>query len=614
MIAVMRKFGIAAVFCLAGLILSGCADGNWGRKREIPPEAPPKPRAAADNVLGDTIGAYTLVGMGQPENLRGFGVVIGLGENGGSDCPSTVREYLLDYMAREFAPRDSSIPRPKYTPAEMLDSLDTTVVSVFGLVPPGAPTGTHFDLHVEAVGTQTRSLEGGVLVLCELKRFGVDVEGKGLVSGRTLARGRGLIYSDSKEDENPEQALQNARRGYVLGGGRTVTNRNTRLMLLEPSYWMARKIRDRINERFRQDPPVADAMSQGYLVLTTPQDYEQDPRYFMDLVSHLYLENNSVQIERKLQLLTRELDGNDETLNHIALVWEALGRTVIPHIQSLYEHANPSVRYYAARAGLRLKDVNAVAPLARIAADPDQSNRLLAVNELGSCDLPLATRRLVDLLNDPDEQVRIAAYKGLLRHPHPRIETRRYLSVQDPTQYNLTLDIVDSKASPLIYVQRTGEPRIAVFGRDTTIVLPIFYNHPGDWVTLNALEDQTDITMLWRTRQGTSTGEPLHIEPKVVALLEALGRLPAGRKNETPAGIGLNYSRIVEVLQTLCGSGSIPAKLVLQPAPLLDMYGPQERPERAETDAPEPTPDAAEPDTWDTKTESEEDTEWQRTE
>ena len=99
--------------------------------------------------------------------------MIGLGANGGSDCPSTIREYLLEHLTREFASPDPGERRPDFTPQQMIDSLDTAVVAVHGLVPAGAPRGTRFDLQVQAVGTQTRSLESGVLVLCELKRFDV---------------------------------------------------------------------------------------------------------------------------------------------------------------------------------------------------------------------------------------------------------------------------------------------------------------------------------------------------------------------------------------------------------------------------------------------------------
>lgn len=598
--------------------LAGCADGNWGSKRDIPPEPPPKPRPAADNVLADTVGAYTLVGMGQPERLRGFGIVIGLGENGGSDCPTTIREYLLDYLAREMAPRDSAPFRPKYSAREMLDSLDTAVVAIHGLVPVGAPQGTRFDLQVEAVGTQTRSLAGGVLIPCELKRFDVAAEGKGLVSGRTLARARGLVFTSAEKPDAGPQDPHAQRRGYVLGGGKTLTDRNVRLMLQEPSYWTARKIERRINERFGQNPPVANAMSQGYLTLTTPPEFQDNPQRFLDLVTHLYLEITPARIEQKLQLLSRELDGSDETLNHVALVWEGLGRTVIPHIQALYEHASPAVRYYAARTGVRLKDVNALAPLARIAADPAHHCRLLATSDLGATDMPLAARRLAELLDDADNAVRIAAYEGLLNHPHPSVESRRFLSALDPTQINLTLDIVDSKAPPLIYVRRSLDPRIAVFGRDTSITLPLFYSHPRDLVTLNALEHQTEITLLWRSQSGAPGSEPLLLPPRVVELLDALGRPPnMSRRDKSPGGIGLNYARIVDLLQTLCEHGSIPAGLVLEEAPLADLLAPPERRERLETDhiepAPQPAP-APESPAREVEFDTTEDTSWSRPE
>ena len=71
------------------------------------------------------------------------GVEAGLGEDGGSDCPTTIREYLVDYLSREFAPGSSGDRRPKISPERMIDSLDTSVVAVHGLVPAGAPPKRH---------------------------------------------------------------------------------------------------------------------------------------------------------------------------------------------------------------------------------------------------------------------------------------------------------------------------------------------------------------------------------------------------------------------------------------------------------------------------------------
>jgi hypothetical protein len=574
-----RLLGIAVVVC------GGCADGgSWGRPRKLPPEPTPQSTSVGDSVLADTIGGQTLIGAGQPLRLRGFGLVVGLGENGGSDCPSTIREYLLDYLDREFAPRGPSDPRPDFSPQRLIDSLDTAVVAVHGLVPAGAPRFTRFDLQVEAVGTQTRSLEGGVLLLCELRQFDVAAAGRGLVSGRPLARASGLVFTNPFEGAEQSAMRHSPRRGYVLGGGQTLEDRTVRLLLQEPSYWMARRIERRLNERFGQNPATAQAMSRGYLALTTPRRFAEQPSRFTELATHLYLENAPGLVERKLVELSKQLDGPEATLHHISLVWEGMGRTVIPHIQPLYTHAKPSVRFYAARAGLRLKDVTALSVMEQVAAAPDDAHRLLAVRELGECEFPQAARRLATLLDSDDQEVRIAAYEGLLRHKHPAIETQHFPSALDLTQLNLTLDVVDSSAKPLIYVRRTLEPRIAVFGRRMPVSLPLFYNHPDDRVTLNALEQQSDIAVLCRTRSGRLMTEPLMVPARVVELIRALADLPIQDDDEQMRGVGLGYSQVLEVLDALCTSGTIPARLVMERASITDLLGPAEQPERPEAE------------------------------
>ncbi|MFQ5807693.1 MAG: flagellar basal body P-ring protein FlgI [Phycisphaerae bacterium] len=570
---------------IALLVSNGCLDGGgWRRSRGLPPEPTPQPASGRDTVLADTIGSQTLIGAGDPLRLRGFGVVVGLGENGGSDCPSTIREYLLDYLAKEFAPRGPGDRRPNFSPARLIDSLDTAVVAVHGLVPAGAPRGARFDLQVEAIGTQTRSLEGGVLLPSELRRFDVAAAGKGLVTGRVLARGRGVVFTNPFKGTGQNPIRQSPRRGYVLGGGWTLEDRTIRLLLQDPSYWMARRIERRLNERFGQSPLTAKAMSKGYLTLTTPPQFAEHPRRFTELATHLYLDNTPGQVERKLLELSKQLDSPDRKLHHISLVWEGMGRTVIPHIQPLYTHANTTVRFYAARAGLRLKDVTALPVMAQFAASPDDPHRLLAVRELGRCEYPQAARQLATLLDSADQEVRIAAYEALLNHKHPSIETHRFPSALDSTQVNLTLDVVETNAKPLIYVRRTLEPRIAVFGRRTPVSLPLFYNHPDDRVTLNALEEHGDVAILYRTRSGRLAAEPLKVPARVAELVRALADVPLEDDTGELRGIGLGYAQVLEVLNALCASRTIPARLVMQRATITDLLGPAELPERPEGD------------------------------
>ena len=151
------------------LLILGCTDGEFTlfkqKEKPPPPEKPPETVAARDPLLADTIGELALLADSEPLRVRGFGVVVGLGDSGGSDVPESIREYLIDYLTKEMTSHSDSA-RPFASPERLLASPDCAVVEVQGFIPPGAPPGTLFDVQVEAVGTQARSIDGGLLLPC----------------------------------------------------------------------------------------------------------------------------------------------------------------------------------------------------------------------------------------------------------------------------------------------------------------------------------------------------------------------------------------------------------------------------------------------------------------
>lgn len=573
----------AGLLALVSWALAGCdPDARWdfGRK-EPPPEPKPGYAPHEDVILAGTIGQYTLLSNAEPLRLRGYGLVRGLGEDGSADCPTTIREYLLDYLKKELIPNDGPNARPVVSPSKLIDSLDTAVVEVTGFVPAGAPKGATFDLYVQAVGNQTRTLEGGSLLACELKIFSPSAEGRGLVAGRTLARGAGPVFTSPTPGSDPAAGV---RKGTVLGGGVTLEARSFRLLLNEPSYTMARKIDSRINERFGQRPRVAEAMSNGFVELRTPAAYADRPEHFLRLVPHLMVDAAPALYERRLRELNEEVKGGDERLDHLSLAWEAIGRVAIPTVQPRYSDSDPAIAYYACRAGLRLRDINAVEAMGRIAATPGHKYRLAACEELGFSHMPQAARQLAPLLSDSEEPVRIAAYEAMLSYKHPAIQSRPMRSPLDASHYNVILDIVESTARPMIYVSRTREPRLAVFGPRTPVLTPIFYNHPRDWVTLNSQGGEGDITVFCRTRQSGVLSDALHVPPRVVDLVRSMADVPVGKREGDFNGIGLPYSLVVRVLQELESRESLTASVVMGPESVVDLLAPLEAPERPEAD------------------------------
>lgn len=563
----------------------GCQDLGWQSKPPPEPSPPPVSNRAADPLLAGTIGTRTLVREASAQPLRGFGLVIGLNGRGSSDSPTVIRDYLIDFMAKQIAPQGGPERQPRLSPEQLVDSMDTAVVEVTGMVPAGARAGTRFDLRVQAIpGTSTRSLEGGLLLPTPMKFWDPAAGGEGLIAGDDLAKAGGPLFVNPFAGTAEGNADADPRRGYILGGGRSVGPRPLRLILPQPSYMLAQRIARRINERFGQEPKVADAQSRGYVVLNTPPQYAQHPERLRDLAIHLYVENQPAFIERRLRELSRAAAGDNANLEDIALIWEGIGRSVISHLQAFYAHPNDNLRYHAARTGARLGDGQALPVVAGMATSGSHSQRLLAIRELGDCDSPQAPLSLAPLLSDPDQEIRIAAYEALLQHRHPTIKSIKFAHLLDPSQINFILDVVEPEARPLIYVRRTRLPRIAVFGSRLSITPPVFYNHAEDAITVHTVAGSDDVQVF--AKRGGRLSEQIVVPPRVVDLITALADLPLPDKAGNLRGLGLPCSRVVQILADLCRNETIPARLVLEQTTLTELLGPEVAPERPEGELP----------------------------
>lgn len=580
----IRVAMLVLFFTAAALFVAGCMDGKagWGRKEELPPEPPPKPLQSPVPALVDTIGAHALLGSMERQRVHGFGLVVGLGEDGSSNCPTTVREYLIDYLSKQRDARGPRRNRQRVSPARLIDSSNTAVVEVVGLVPPGARKGMRLDVSVEAIpGSETRSLERGLLLPCELRVFDPSAVGKGMVTGTIVARAFGPVFT------NPFASDADVRRGFVLGGGYTTEERTIRLVLNEPSFPRARRMERRINERFGHSPKVAEAGSMAFVILHTPTQFAERPERFTEIVTHLYMQGHPAYYEDRLNTLNKMIAEPRAAYEHIALAYEGIGRVAIPRMQSLYSHDNVSVSFYVARSGLRMRDVTALPVMTQIALADENLHRFQAIRELGASDFPQAGLQLAPLLDSEDVEVRVAAYEALREHSHPAIRTRLFPFALDGRHTSFVLDVVDSLGEPMIYVRLTRTPRLVIFGARVPVRIPMFYTHPQQWVTLNAVDDARDITLYGRSRTGAWLSEKISAPPRLVDVITSLAELPVEDDEGRLRGLGLGYAQVIQVLKSLCldGDGTIPARLVMETRSLTDLLGPAPRRERPETDA-----------------------------
>ena len=209
----------------------GCSGEKTANKRNV----------SDANMANDTIGMYAEVFSSVAVPVSGYALVGGLNGTGSSECPQQIRTYLQKYITQHLAGAKVNVDA-------LIDSPDTAVVLVDGLIMPAASKNEHFDVSVTALpSTQTTSLEGGWL-------YGADLfeSRRGGTSNRALATAEGPVFTDTTGS-----GQQDPRAGFVLGGGTVKEDYKINLTLRLADYIAASQIRNRLNERFGYDTAVA---------------------------------------------------------------------------------------------------------------------------------------------------------------------------------------------------------------------------------------------------------------------------------------------------------------------------------------------------------------------
>ena len=527
----------------------------------------------------DTVGEQGWVEGLRFMRVRGYGIVAGLGTRGSRECPRQVRDRMVQEMYKrpEFSSR--GLEPARISPEQLIDDLDTAVVLIEGEIPAAAPVGSTFDVYVTALpGTQTTSLEGGRLYTAELHIYR-DTPGSASVEGRALAIAAGPVFVNPFSGTADAATQRNPREGTVLGGGIVREARRVRFVMRRPSYQGVRSIAETINSRFPSNSKYADAVSPSYINLEIPPRFIADPHRYLALIRHLYLPKGAGFADERAQALAEEIQSPGAPHPDIALAWEGIGRTILPVVEQLYADSQPHARFYAAVTGLRLGDDVAVEVLEGFLRDPESPYRLTAIEELGYATYSYrAAGALRELLNDADPRIRVEAYEALLARQDRLIDTR-------PVGTNsFALDLVDSTRDNLIYVRRTGDPRIALIGSGLTCLPPVFYAAPDGQITIHANEHDQQLTLVRRTPFANRTSPPLPTSCDLKELIPMLGDDPKVNADGEVHGLAMDYTAVTHALYELCRMRCINASFMLQRPTVTEMFGPLDEPGRQESD------------------------------
>ncbi len=568
----MTIFAIGAAASFTGCILGP----EGGDRMDLGVD--PVPAALANSAAyRDTIGAASFYDGLAPIRLRGYGLVVGLGQNGSSDCPEPVRSQVIQDMYKQHDFRSPVVGTDTITPEQLVDDIDTAVVLVEGQMPGAAVKGARFDVAVRALpGTSTKSLRGGRLYTADLRPFR-PVSPQAVITGKVRARAHGPVFLNPFADDNEAATRTPSIEGIVIGGASVTQPVRVRLVLSRPSYALAKQIQDRINNHFPQYRHIAVADTPSYLKITIPPEYKEDPDHFLALLRALYLSRNPTFEATRARELALELKRPNAPHELIALCFETLGRTALPELNELYADPADHVSFHAAAAGLFLDDHLAVDAMAIHAEDPDSPFRFQAIRTLGAAKgMASATLALRRVLNDPDPRVKTAAYEALVERNDTSLRSVRL------SRDNFTLDTVPCKGEPFIYAKRSDERRLALFCDSLYCTPPVFYRSPDDSITLTADKDDETITLIRVSPMGR-VSPPIPGSTNVYELVRLMGN-EAGMDGNKVTGLGLDYGAVVRVIYNLTRDGVIPTDFVLETPNTAELFGPQRREGRPESD------------------------------
>jgi hypothetical protein len=500
-------------------------------------------KSAAAIEPGTTIGDVADVFSPDYIPVQTYAIVGELAGTGSADCPPNIRDYLKQYILRYMPSADID---------EFINSPDTSVVIAEGLMPTTG-RGASFDVRAAVPGAaQTTSLEHGQLYGAELRAAGSF----GLAT-KVLAQVEGPVYIDKIE---PTGEL---RVGYILGGGYAIDDYKMVISLRQSDYFVASTIRNKLIERFGQG--TAKALSPGQVEMMLPAQYAGRKQRFISIVKATHLSLGSDARRRKIDELISCIAGSGDK-DQAEICLEAIGKDALGPLEGLVGSADGDVRFRAARIMLNLGSDAGLDVLRSAAFDPSSRRRMEAIEAVGGSakrsDAIAVCRRL---LRDDDVTIILAAYEQLRKMDD--------ISINDQLiGRSFYLENITLAKKKLIFVSRSGQPRIALFGGPLFCRSNLFIQSEDGNITLNAPPGEERVTVM-RKIVGKPEIPPVSLKCsyELGDIIQTLGAEPARRKPTDRVGLAVAYCDIVALLNQMVQKGAIDCQFQAGPMPQIGL-------------------------------------------
>ena len=205
-----------------------------------------------------------------------------------------------------------------------------------------------------------------------------------------------------------------------------------------------------------------------------------------------------------------------------------------------------------------------LAALRNVVMDKDSPYRREALDAIAV----LARRRdaalLVQrLLRDDDVRLVLAAYEHLRRMQNPAV-------TQELVGRSFYLEQVTQTSHKAVYVSRSGQPRIVIFGGPLICRDNLFVESPGGGVLIDSRAGQDYVAITRSRPSGLGVIGPVRTGFALRDIVRTLGSEPAAAKG-TPVGLGVSYGEIAVLLQQLVAKDAVDAAFWAGPLPKIGL-------------------------------------------
>jgi hypothetical protein len=416
-------------------------------------------------------------------------------------------------------------------------------------MPAVASRNEYFDVRVTALGgTQTTSLEGGFLLGTELKTAGTFG-----IKTKVVADARGPVFIDKISTSEI-----NKRIGYVLGKGKVLDDYKVNLVLGGPDFRTTNIIRNRLNELFGDG--TAKVVLPGRLEVKVPAKYREQKQRFISIMKATYLTQDAEIIRERIKTFIRKLaDLQDAYESEIAL--EAIGNYSLGGLSVLLNVSNEQVRLRAARCMLNLGSDAGFVTLRQIAMNKDSAYRVEALESITTgARRNDAVRISQRLLRDDDFHMRLAAYEQLRKLDDIAVS-------QEVIADNFYLEQIAQTPHKSIFVSRSGQPRIVLFGAPMRCSDGIFVRSADGNITINAPAGQEYVSIIRKHPQRPDVIAQLKSSFELGDIIRTLCEKPLQKGKQGRGGLGVTYADVIALLKRMCDKGAVKAEFWAGPLP-----------------------------------------------